>query len=328
MNLREKIGKMFVVGFEGHKVGPELESLIRDYFVGGVILFTRNIKSEKQLKQLTGDIRTLADRPIIISVDCEGGRVFRLPIEAGFEQWPSLSELKREYEEKQDLRVVYNAGKTLGEYLKHFGFNLNFAPVLDVNTNIKNPVIGDRAFSNDANIVARLGSEMARGIQDAGIAACGKHFPGHGDTYLDSHTALPKVSHTLGRLDKIELLPFQAAIETGIKSIMTAHVIYEGVDPDNPATLSPTIINNILRRKLKFDGVVFTDDMNMAAISANSNIPDSCLKAFRSGCDVALICRGFKAEIEAIERTVEAVGSGKLSEEVINSAFRRVSSLI
>lgn len=319
MKLREKVGNLFMVGFDGTSAPPSLTRLIRDYHIGGVILFKRNIHSKDQLKNLIGEINELSEgRKLLIAVDHEGGRVFRLP--SPFTQWEPMAKVNSDDE-------AYNIGKIMAKELLEVGFNVNFAPVLDVNTNVKNPVIGDRSFSNNPLIVASRGVSLIRGLQENGIIACGKHFPGHGDTSLDSHIDFPVLPHTMGRLEFLELLPFKAAIEAGVKSIMTAHVVYEGVDTGVPATLSETLINKLLREQLKFSGVVFTDDLQMAAIAKKWSLGDACLMSLKAGCDVCLICRDNSAQKEAIEHIVQCANAGKISETAIESACRRIANL-
>lgn len=320
MHLREKIGGLFMVGFDGLTVPASLASLIKGHFVGGVILFRRNIKSKDQLKELISEIKNIADgRNLLIAVDHEGGRVFRLP--PPFTQWPPMASVKTPVE-------AYSIGKKMAEELKEVGFNLNFAPVLDVNTNAKNPVIGDRSFSENPKVVSNLGAGLIKGMQENGVLACGKHFPGHGDTFLDSHTDLPVLPHTLGRLESVELVPFKAAVAAGVRTIMTAHVIYEGIDAGLPATLSRTLIGKILKQTLGFQGAVFTDDLQMAAIAKKWPLPAACLRSIQAGCDVCLVCRDSEAQKEAIDHVIHAVASGELSESAVDNAYRRVSSLV
>lgn len=307
------------MGFDGLKMPPSLKELIKDYFIGGVILYRRNIGSPKQVCELVSSIKDAGgDRKLLISIDCEGGRVFRLP--PPFPQWGPLSEIKtpeESYERAREMAVV----------LRECGINLNFMPVLDVNTDIKNPIIGNRAFSNSANIVADLGVHFIRGLQKNGVIACGKHFPGHGDTFQDSHETLPRIPNTLGRLTALELVPFQAAISAGVKTIMTAHVIYEALDDEFPATISQKIIDGILRRRLKFEGVVITDDLLMKAVSNMMRLSSSTMLAINAGCDICLISRNNNAQKEAINALISNVSAGLISEERIESAYRRVVNL-
>ena len=326
MKTIEKIGALFMVGFDGTSVTPELAKLLTDYHVGGVILFKRNITSQKQLENLIAEIKETAGRKILVAVDHEGGRVFRLG--EPFTQWKPMAEYGRIYEETKSAAHIYDMGCTMARELMEVGFNVNFAPVLDVNTNIKNPVIGDRAFSNDPYVVSECGVKLIQGLQDTGVIACGKHFPGHGDTSLDSHKDLPMVSATHGRLESIELVPFAAASLAGVKSMMTAHVVYEAIDPELPATMSKKIVTGILRQQLKYDGVVFTDDLNMNAIALKWSVPEACVMSIEAGCDVCLVCRGESLEMSAIEHVVKSVEAGRISAKTIDAAFVRVMKMI
>lgn len=316
-----------MVGFDGITPPPELKELIRDYHVGGVILYRRNIKSAGQLIDLIEEIKNVAeDNKLLIAVDHEGGRVFRMP--PPFTQFVPMGKIGKLIEEGKDIHTAYEIGKKMAEELKGVGINVNFAPVLDVNTDIKNPVIGDRSFSSSPKTVSKVGVELIKGLQENGIIACGKHFPGHGDTFLDSHFSLPSVPHTIGRLESLELIPFIAAITAGVKSLMTAHVIYEGIDRELPATLSPILINKLLRKELGYDGVVFTDDLNMHAISKKWSVNEACVMSLKAGCDICLISRDNKIQKEALEYTINAATSGRLQESIIDMAYRRVSRLI
>lgn len=327
MQLREKIGGLFVVGFDGLEPPPSLIDLIRNFFIGGVILFRRNIKSCKQLQELSSALNDAAGgRKFLISIDCEGGRVFRLP--PPFPQWGTLAEIGDEFLRSKDPSIAYKRGAVMALALADIGVNLNFMPVLDVNTNIKNPIIGDRAFSSDPRIVAELGVQMMKGLHDGGVLACGKHFPGHGDTSSDSHLTLPRLPHTMNRLESVELPPYESAIANGLKMIMTAHVVYEGIDAENPATLSKTIINGILRRRLGFDGAVISDDLLMRAIVESYSLPDASVKALQSGCDIILISRDNDTGRTAIEGVISAVSAGLIPEKMIENSYRRVESLL
>jgi len=325
MSLRQKIGRMFMVGFDGTSPSEELIRLITKYNVAGVILFKRNIKSCDQLKKLTSEIQNIAGRKVLVAVDHEGGRVFRMP--EPFTQWEPMAKIGEKMKSAGDENLPYRIGKKMAEELKDAGIDINFAPVLDVNTNIKNPVIGDRAFSEDAFFVAKAGVQLLRGLQDHGIVACGKHFPGHGDTFMDSHLDLPTLPHTIGRLESLELIPFAAAIEAGVKSIMTAHVIYEGIDEELPATLSMSIIKGLLINRLGFKGTVFTDDLMMKAITKKWTLAKAALMALKAGCHCLLICSNSLTQIETIEYLEKAALDGSLPESIIETAGRKIEGL-
>ena len=263
MTSRQKIGQLFMVGFLGTSVTPDLASFIKEYKPGGVILFSRNLESVEQMVELTNDLQACSPHsPLLISIDQEGGRVSRLP--KGFTIFPPCDLLGR----CNSTELAYAAAATIAKELRAVGVNMNMAPVLDVNSNPDNPVIGDRAFGTTPDVVCELGLATAAGLQDNKVVACGKHFPGHGDTNADSHKELPVVEASRERLEAVELLPFRRLVEKGIASMMTAHVLYRALDHELPATLSPTIINDFLRRKLRYDGVVLTECARSSTITA------------------------------------------------------------
>src|SRR3954470_6815466 len=253
-SLRRQIGRLLIAGFGGHQVPVELASLAREFSLGGVILFARNVAEPEQVAELCYEsARLVPDLPLWVSVDQEGGRVARL--KAPFTEWPPMATLGR----SGDVRLAERFARALAAELKAVGVTLDFAPVLDIHTNPNNPVIGDRALADKAEQVARLGGAIVRTLQAEGIAACGKHFPGHGDTSVDSHLELPLVEHPPERLREVEFLPFKAAIEAGVATIMTAHVLVPALDEQRPATLSKRIITGILRQELGFEGVILSD---------------------------------------------------------------------
>src|SRR5437660_10214096 len=254
--LRRQIGQLLVAGFNGHQIPIELRALAREFGLGGVILFARNVSEPEQVAELCYDAaRLTSDVPLWVSVDQEGGRVARL--KAPFTEWPPMAALGR----SGDQRLAERFARALASELKAVGVTLDYAPVLDVHTNPKNPVIGDRALAEQAADVARLGGAIVRTLQAEGIAACGKHFPGHGDTSTDSHHELPLVEHPPERLRETEFVPFKAAIEAGVATIMTAHVFVPSLDDTRPATLSRRIVTDLLRGELKYEGVILSDDL-------------------------------------------------------------------
>ena len=242
MTLEEKIGQLLVCGFDGLKPSDEIKGLIKDYNIGGVILFSRNIKDPAQTARLCNSLQEISKTPLFICVDQEGGKVSRLP--KPFTQFAGNAAIGK----SNSVKLAYAFGEITAKELKAVGINANFAPVLDVNTNPDNPIINERAFSNNPNSVSRFGLAVIAGLQDNGVIACCKHFPGHGDTSLDSHYQMPVVEHSIERLNEIELLPFKHAAENDVAAIMTAHVLYKGLDEKYPATLSKKIIHDLLRK--------------------------------------------------------------------------------
>jgi beta-N-acetylhexosaminidase len=317
--LRHQIGQLLIAGFNGHQIPPELRSLAKAFGLGGVILFARNVAEPEQVAELSFDAARLArDLPVWVSVDQEGGRVARL--KAPFTEWPPMATLGR----SGDVRLAERFARALAAELKSVGITLDYAPVLDIHTNPKNPVIGDRALAEKAEDVARLGAVVVRALQSEGIAACGKHFPGHGDTSTDSHFELPLVEHPPDRLRGVEFLPFKAAIEAGVATIMTAHVLVPSLDEKRPATLSRRIVYELLRDELKFEGVILSDDLEMKAVAAEYAVPESAVMAIQAGCDGVLICSGdHDTQAAALEALVHAVEEERLPLARVEDALKR-----
>ena len=286
LSLPQLCGQLLVVGFSGTSLPPALQAALRAGRMGGVIVFKRNLPTLEVAHALNCAAlgAAPADLPPFIAVDQEGGRVGRLP--PPFLKLPAMKKLGA----LGDEALLRRAGGVLGSELQKLGYNLDFAPVLDVDSNPDNPVIGDRAFSADPAEVARLAGALLDGLQGAGVMACGKHFPGHGDTHLDSHLELPFVRHPEARLRAVELPPFRDAVKRGVATLMTAHVVYDGLDADRPATLSPRISTELLRGELGFEGVLFSDDLEMRALADRMSVEESSVAALRAGCDALLVC--------------------------------------
>jgi beta-N-acetylhexosaminidase len=234
--------------------------------------------------------------------------------------WPPLRALGRIGSED----LARKMGEALAHELAPCGIRCDFVPIMDVDTNPRNPIIGNRAFSDDPEVVARLGVAMIRGLQGARVAGSAKHFPGHGDTDLDSHVDLPVVEHDRGRLDDVEIRPFRRAVEADVATIMMAHVLYPELDPDRPASLSPPIVDGILRRELKYDGVVITDDLEMKAVADRWEPAQSAVMAFQAGCDIVPVCEHHEAQVAAMEGAIRAVEAEKVHFTLLDDADRRV----
>src|SRR6266542_4190484 len=286
------VGQMIVAGFAGTTLPSSFARELSAKRRGGAILFKRNLPNVPDAADLCAAILEAAPRdlPPFIAVDQEGGRVIRLPSPAL--ALPSMRELAS----FGDLDLAASAARAVALELSAIGFNMNFAPVLDVNTQAENPVIGDRAFGSDARTVMRFGVAFIRGLQHGNMLACGKHFPGHGDTHLDSHLDLPVVSHPRSRLDQVELPPFRAAIGAGVAALMAAHVVYERIDDGVPASLSRSICASLLRAERGIEGVLFSDDLEMKAITARFSIEQAAVEAVWAGCDAVLVCSDEEAQ--------------------------------
>jgi len=316
--LRRQIGQLLIAGFNGGALPIELRSLAREFGLGGVILFARNIVEPEQVADLAYEaVRLVPDVPAWVSVDQEGGRVARL--KAPFTEWPPMATLGR----SGDAALAERFARALASELKAVGITLDYAPVLDVHTNPKNPVIGDRALAETADVVGRLGAAIIRTLQAEGIAACGKHFPGHGDTSTDSHLELPLVEHPPERLREVEFEPFRAAVAAGVATIMTAHVLVPSLDEQVPATLSKRIVG-MLRGELNYQGVILSDDLEMKAIAASYTVPEAAVRAIAAGCDGVLICSGdHDAQAAALEALVHAVEDDRIAFSRLEDALKR-----
>ena len=322
MTLDEKIGQMIITGFNGSEYNDDMDRLINEYKVGGVILFARNIEDSNQMIDLTRALQENNNNlPLFISIDEEGGRVSRLPDDV--EKFPSAFTIGL----INDQQTAYENGKEIGYTLKRLGINLDYAPVLDIYSNENNTVIGDRAFSKEESIVSTMGIATMEGIEDADIIPVVKHFPGHGDTEVDSHYGLPIVYKTLEELRNFEFIPFVKAIKNGCDVIMVSHIILNEIDSSNPASLSKIVINDILRRDMNFDKVVITDDMAMGAITSIMSIEEACIKSIEAGCDILLLGNAYE-EIEQVINSIKLkLYNGEISEEQINKSVKRILEL-
>ena len=324
LDLAAKVGQLFVVGFDGYEPTDELRELVADYQCGNVIYFTRNIDTPEQVAGLTRDLQTLAVEggpgvPLFVTGDQEGGVVSRL-------DWGTELPGQMSIGASGDADLARRAGRAVGAELASIGINFDLTPVLDVNNNPDNPVIGVRSFGEDPALVGDLGAAMAAGMQDESVLACGKHFPGHGDTSADSHHELLVVDHDRERLDRVELAPFQRAIDDGIDSIMTTHVSFPTItgDDETPATVSKAVQTDLLREEMGFDGLVVTDGMEMNAIAGAMGTPEGCVQAVEAGCDLLLVCHTPEIQRASVEAVIDAVESGRIDEARIDDAVERI----
>ncbi len=289
-------GQLLCVGFEGLEPSSDLLDRIAEGKIGCVVLFSRNIRDPQQLAALTSQLLQLAPKevPLLLAIDQEGGSVQRL--RGSWTEWPTM----RSVGEQNDLNRTAEIARSIARELRDLGICLDFAPVVDVDTNPDNPIIGDRSFGADPRRVAAHAKTFIRAMQSSGVAACAKHFPGHGDTVVDSHLALPTLTHGLERLQGVELVPFRAAVEAGVASIMTAHILYPALDSKFPATLSPSVLQ-ILRKELGYDGVVFSDDLEMKAVADHYSLEDQVLRSLHAGVDALLVCKSQELGLRVLE---------------------------
>lgn len=338
-NLSVEIGQMLMIGFRGLDAGEDsyIDMVIQDIGIGGVILFdydvpskrnVRNIENKERLKSLIADLQSFSSIPLFVAVDAEGGKINRLKEEYGFISMPSHEELG-----KGELSDTSKAALQLGKQLKELGFNMDMAPVVDVNINPENPIIGKlgRAFSADPMQVTWHAKEFIESLRGEGIIAVIKHFPGHGSSVGDSHLGLVDVTETY---QPAELFPYHLLQSQGVMdAVMTAHIINKNVDEIYPATLSDLFIEGILRRQVKFDGVVISDDMQMASITENFGLEEAIVRAINAGSDIILLSNNSPSQYdeqlpyEVRDIIVKAVAEGRITEQRILQAFSRINNL-
>lgn len=325
--LRDKVGQLFMVGFDGLQANDHIRRLIREYKVGGVILFRRNVHTPQQLSRLCMELQQInaevSDVPLLISIDQEGGMVMR--IEQGVTPIPSAMAFQAAGSASDCERM----NRVSGDEMRQLGINLMLAPVLDVNNNRANPVIGVRAYGEDAATVTEYGLAAMRGQQSAGVAVTAKHFPGHGDTASDTHHAMALVGHDKARLQAVELAPFKAAIDAGVDAIMTAHVMFPAFEGGAgvPATLSKNVLTGLLRGEMGYQGTVISDCLEMAAIADGVGVSQGALATLQAGADIALISHSEARQVAAIETVMQALEDGAISEARISQALARVATL-
>lgn len=321
-DLEIKIAQMLMTGIGGCELTREQKTLLRQCPVGGFILFSHNCREPAQILSLSRSLRkTTKGSPPFIAIDGEGGRVHRLP--RPFTHFPAARLIGR----KDDRDLAYRAGRATAAELALVGINLNFAPVLDVDSNPTNPIIGDRSFGSDPIQVGRIGMSWTQGLRAGGIIPCAKHFPGHGDTGMDSHLDLPVVDRALKGLHRRELVPFAAACRNRIESIMTAHVVFRSLDPDLPATLSPKIVGGFLRHKWNFSGVVFGDDLEMKAISDHYRDEDAALLGIGAGLDILLYGHDPARAIRTFEFLCREAERDQRVRARVEESYQRITKL-
>ena len=335
MSTEQKVSQLLVAGIEGTQLGQDAVQAVQDYQVGGVILFGRNVESAWQLAELTNGLKDLNGdyTPLFLCVDQEGGRVDRMPPEV--ERTPSAWSVGQTLD-TEGVGAAY--GALLAEECAAFGFNMDFAPSLDIWSNPDNTVIGDRAFGNDWEWTAFFGMSAVESMEEqGGVIPVVKHFPGHGDTSVDSHVALPVVDKSLEELWQSELVPFNMTLNQedyfgaqagpSAPAVMVAHILLSQVDPDYPASLSHRVVTGLLREEMGFDGVVCTDDLTMGAVSNTYGMGEAAVLAVEAGCDLLLVCHGADNLTAARDALLEAADSGRLSPERLDESVKRILSL-
>lgn len=322
MHIADQIGQMLMVGFYGLEAPDYIMEWLRQGRVGGIILFARNVESPAQLARLTASLHAAAKYPLLIAIDQEGGAVARLT--TGFSESPGAMALASA---QNAVPLTEQVSHMLGIELRALGINWNFAPALDLTYNPANPAVGTRSFGNDAVRVAELGAAAVRGFQRGGVAACAKHFPGLGNTAIDTHLALPVLDTALDHLHQHDMRTFQDAIDSGLASIMCTHTIFSALDSQLPATLSPLIIQRLLREELQYEGVVASDCMEMKAIADHFSPAETAVLGALAGLDVIIFSHTRAMQEAAYDGLRTAVESGRVPLSLIDAANRRVAAL-
>ena len=311
------VARRFMAGFEGTTLPSAMRELLAQG-LAGVAVYARNFTDIEGLARLNEEIRTAANGPVLIGMDQEGGTRFSLP--APFTQWPSPAELG----EMDDENAVRDIARAIGRELSAVGCNLNFAPMLDLHINPSSPVTMVRSFGSDPALVGWMGAAFLAGLAETGVLGCAKHFPGHGDTFVDPHKNLPVFHGTAERLDQVELVPFAAAIGAGVATIMTAHILLPKIDAEFPASLSRTMLTNTLRERMKFQGLILADDLGMGAITKRFAVGEASVATFSAGTDIAMLCHDTGLIPDALLATTHAMEQGILCQGEWIAAGERI----
>lgn len=328
MSTEQKVGQLFMFSLDGTTLGEKEKQLLSSTHCGNIILYTKNITDGEQLTSYTTALQDTIQKntkiPAFVGIDQEGGKVTRIYKDATVFPGAMATAAAGNPDD------AYTLAKYMGEELRAYGIHMNFAPVIDVNSNSENPVINSRAYSDDPEKVAVYSQKMFQGLQDANVLACGKHFPGHGDTNEDSHYSLPTVEKTLEELKKMELIPFQNAINNGLDGIMTSHILFPNIDDENlPATLSKNILTGVLRNDMGFSGLIITDSMSMTAIDQNYGTPDACVKAINAGANLLVLGSGSETEdysqaLECYQTVLKACKNGTITTQRLDDCVTRI----
>ncbi|MFS0820240.1 beta-N-acetylhexosaminidase [Bacillus sp. 1P02SD] len=323
LSLDKKIGQMIFAGITGTKMNSKMNELVANYHVGGIIFNGDNLESPNQTVTYVNQIKKAneSDIPLFFGVDQEGGRISKLP--GGLLDFPTNLEIGK----RNNPSLSFEIGTLLGKELQAFGFNVDFAPVLDVNSNPDNPVIGDRSFSSNPDIVSSLGIQTMKGLQSQSIVSVVKHFPGHGDTRADSHLELPKVNKTRAELESLELIPFREAVEEGADMVMIAHILVPSHDQTFPSSMSKKIMTDLLRNDLGFKGVIITDDLTMKAITNEYDIGAAAVQSIKAGSDIVMVAHNYQHVVAVRNAIKKAVINGEISEQRIDESVGRILQL-
>lgn len=324
--MKEQLGQLFTIGIQGTSLSEDEKKFLVESNIGGVCLFARNVESPQQIHNLCSEIQALRNQlpgkhPFLISIDMEGGRVHRL--KPPFTQWPALEKLGK----LDSTSLAFKFALMMGEELKSVGINLDWAPCMDILTNPDNPVIGDRAIASDSDMVSKISSALVRGYIKSGVIPCGKHYPGHGNTMVDSHEELPIEETTLEDLLKNELQPFKKAFRARLELIMTGHILFKNIDPENPVTFSKKFLKDILRDQLRYRHLIVSDDLDMKALANHHKTEDIPVRALQAGCDHILYCNDPNTPKVGYEAVLKAFDDGKLDKSEIEAKLKLTDTL-
>jgi len=316
--LQQDVGQMIIAGFDGTTLPQSLTQSLQNETLGGIVCFRRNLEEIEQIAALTQSIYDASPTLPFVAIDQEGGLVQR--IKAPLTVWPPMQRVA----ETEDANFVAKVGEALNDEIAWLGFNLNFAPVVDIHTEPTNPVIGNRSFGTTPKQVSRYAGAFLGGMAIAGMMPCAKHFPGHGDTAVDTHLELPVLRTDLETLNARELEPFRAMIQAKVPMIMTSHILFPALDPTHPATLSSPILNDLLRIRLGYDGIVITDDLNMRAIADHYAVEEIAARGLEAGVDIFLMCQHEERRVALTEALIALGESSSLHRQRIRLAAQRV----
>lgn len=319
-------GQLLFIGLKGPTLTADEAQFMIKNNIGGVTLFKRNLTTPTELHKLCSDLNNLKTKmpsrlPPFVAIDMEGGRVHRL--KPPFTQWPSLGQMAK----LDSTSIAFKFANMMGAELAAVGINLDFAPCVDVLTNSDNVLIGDRSLGTDPEFVAKMASAMVRGYIKSGIVACAKHFPGHGNTIIDSHEDLPIEEIDLKTLESRELIPFKKSFRARMDMVMTAHIKYKNIDPEHPATLSKLFLTKMLREEMRYKNIIISDDLDMKALTNNYSREEIPVMALQAGCDVLLYCNEFDSPPIAIEQVGKAIKDKKLDTSKLAASLQRVVDL-
>lgn len=316
---RKIAGQSIMIRMPGTQLEPEVAQYLKEHHIRAICLFRQNMVDQQQLSQFTKDLREVMGPEALIGIDQEGGAVVR-------STWVPQPPAAMSLGASDDADLAREVGAAVARSVKSLGFNWNFAPVLDLNNNVNNPVISERSFGADPAKAVRLASAWMEGSLSEGVACCVKHFPGHGDTHVDSHRDLPEVNKSRAELDALELAPFKNAAKHA-PAMMTAHIVYPQIDADNPATMSPKILTGILRDEWNYHGVVITDGMDMHAIAGRYGVGSAAVRALAAGADMVMALGTRETQLETLDALTEAIEQGQIPYELLQKKLERIRKL-